>query len=915
MKRILRCFMALAVIFAAACFIPALSDLSGGIKASALESGNFVFYENSDGTLYLQNYIGTDSPTTLTIPSTADGKKVTSVASDALSKVSSSLKILKIPGSITHLGSYAFRNMTVLEKVVFISSGLTDIGSNAFSSCPKLASIVLPESVKTINGYAFYNCPSLKSFKIPSKVTRIPECTFRKCTALASIAFPSTLKSFGYAAFDGTPWLNAKRKEYSSKLVIVNNILVDARESTAANITLPKGLEGIGDCAYNSNTKLKSVVIPDSCKTIGLAAFTFCENLANITLPSTITHIGGNAFDETLWVKNLSKKNPLVIVNGYLVNGDECKGAVTIPSTVKRIADWTFSQNHNITSVSIPSSVIDMGERAFGECDALKTVKIANGITAIKDKTFDHCSNLETVNIPSTVKSIGIEAFNYCEALKSISLPDSVTLIDSAAFYNCTSMSSVRLPNSAVKINVCSFGYCESLKSLTIPGKAILSEEAPFVDLTALTTLTIQEGVKSIPNYAFETCYNLVSLKLPSTLKSIGFAAFAGCNNLKYLDIPNSVTTIGDNAFNGCRKLINVKIHAGTKTIGKYVFDPNSSVFPTIICARKSAAETYAKNYKHPISYFEISTRRFFGSNRYSTAAAVAQNTYPSGCKNIVIASGSQYADALAAGTLANALDAPILLSTPTGLDNTTIARIKALKPKKAYILGGIGAVPENVATQLGKLSVSTVRISGADRYATAVSIAKNVKTVSGKTPQTVFAVCGTSYPDALSASAAAAVNGAPIIYVKPNGTLDTVTKNYLSSLGSSLQNIYVVGGEALVPKTAINALKKYCSTVVRISGANRYATNAAVNEMFADKFDSNRVCVVTGKDFPDALTASVYAAKTKNALILADQYILADTKQFLINKCPMLITAIGGTGAVPVNLLNKMVNIVKSTW
>ena len=133
MKRILRCFMALAVIFAAACLIPTLSDLSGGIKASALESGKFVFYENSDGTLYLQSYNGGDSPTALTIPSTADGKKVTIIASNALSKVASSLKTLKIPGTIKQLGTNAFKNMTVLEKVEFTSSGLTFVGDDAFS--------------------------------------------------------------------------------------------------------------------------------------------------------------------------------------------------------------------------------------------------------------------------------------------------------------------------------------------------------------------------------------------------------------------------------------------------------------------------------------------------------------------------------------------------------------------------------------------------------------------------------------------------------------------------------------------------------------------------------------------------------------------------------------------------------------
>ena len=62
-------------------------------------------------------------------------------------------------------------------------------------------------------------------------------------------------------------------------------------------------------------------------------------------------------------------------------------------------------------------------------------------------------------------------------------------------------------------------------------------------------------------------------------------------------------------------------------------------------------------------------------------------------------------------------------------------------------------------------------------------------------------------------------------------------------------------------------------------------------------------------------LKAGVYAAKTQSALILADQSLVMETKKYLMNKCPMLITAIGGAGAVPNDILDKMVAVVKSGW
>ena len=337
MKRILRCFIAVAVIFAAACIVPALSGLTGEIKAAAISSDNFTFYENPDGTLALSGYEGKDSPTTLTLPSSVNGRAVTVIKSFAFDRAKSSLKTVKIPGSIKRIESYAFSNLKALETVAFTSSGLESIGNEAFYNCTSLKSIGLPGSLTTIEECAFENCSSLKSLTIPNKVTKLGSYTFKNCTSLASISFPSGLKEFGIRSFDDTPWLVAQRKVYSSKLVIVNNILIDAAASTVTSITLPKSLEGIADCAYNSNTKVKSVVIPEGCKSIGLAAFTFCENLESVTIPSTVTYIGGNAFDETKWLAIQQKKNPFVIVNNILINGDACKGAITIPSNVKMI--------------------------------------------------------------------------------------------------------------------------------------------------------------------------------------------------------------------------------------------------------------------------------------------------------------------------------------------------------------------------------------------------------------------------------------------------------------------------------------------------------------------------------------------------------------------------------------------------
>ena len=64
-------------------------------------------------------------------------------------------------------------------------------------------------------------------------------------------------------------------------------------------------------------------------------------NLASVTIPSSVTSIGSYAFQHTRWLVNQRMKNPLVVVNGILIDGSTCEGEVTIPNSVKSIAgDW-----------------------------------------------------------------------------------------------------------------------------------------------------------------------------------------------------------------------------------------------------------------------------------------------------------------------------------------------------------------------------------------------------------------------------------------------------------------------------------------------------------------------------------------------------------------------------------------------
>jgi hypothetical protein len=72
------------------------------------------------------------------------------------------LASIKIPNSVTVIGSRAFKNCSVLASVT-LGTGIDVIGKNAFENCPALTVVTIPATVEIIGGIgmAFTNCPKL----------------------------------------------------------------------------------------------------------------------------------------------------------------------------------------------------------------------------------------------------------------------------------------------------------------------------------------------------------------------------------------------------------------------------------------------------------------------------------------------------------------------------------------------------------------------------------------------------------------------------------------------------------------------------------------------------------------------------------------------------------------------------------
>ena len=213
-----------------------------------------------------------------------------------------------------------------------------------------------------------------------------------------------------------------------------------------------------------------------------------------------------------------------------------------------------------------------------------------------------------------------------------------------------------------------------------------------------------------------------------------------------------------------------------------------------------------------------------------------------------------------------------------------------------AALLVGLGTVaataaPANAATGFA----FDHRVSGNDRYATAVAASKLLSPTDGGTEDVVI-VNGTATVDGLTASYLAGLYSAPILYTETN-SVPAVTAAEIARLG--VKNVWIVGGEAQVSAGLETAWKGSGKEVVRYAGANRYATAAAVAQ--ADEtFPPEKVFIASGTSTADALAAGPIAwARNYPILLTQAGSVPAETTAALDALETPTRIVLGGTSVV----------------
>ncbi|MEE8600521.1 ThuA domain-containing protein [Euzebya tangerina] len=297
--------------------------------------------------------------------------------------------------------------------------------------------------------------------------------------------------------------------------------------------------------------------------------------------------------------------------------------------------------------------------------------------------------------------------------------------------------------------------------------------------------------------------------------------------------------------------------------------------------------------------------QRIAGPDRVATALAISEAGWDSS-EYVVLASGGSFADALAAAPLAGGLDAPLLLTVGESLDPRVVAELERLDATDVVVMGGPAAISEAVSDGLGRLGLSVERVAGRDRIETAEAVASTLGDARGGI---AVVAAADRFPDALAVGPVAAAEGHPIFLAGPDGLTSTTLATMRDG---AVDDVLIVGGSSAVPDAVEGQLSAAgITTVTRIAGLSRYETGVAVLDFAVERgLPADELLVATGANFPDALAAGAFGARTGRLIMLVDgDQPVSDQPAagFLAGADVSDFVLLGGLGVLPESLAEEL--------
>lgn len=277
-----------------------------------------------------------------------------------------------------------------------VPEGTTSISGNAFHVCRNLKQITLPETMEWLQTDAFHACRNMHTVNLPAGLARIDEGAFSYCWELENLLL----------APENTACTLADNllihKETGTLLAAVGN-----GESL---ITLPETIRAVGARAFTNHADMTHVALNEGLEAIGAEAFNF-TSLEEIRLPCSLATIGMGAFSgcEELTAVTFADGSSML---------SSIEAAAFSYSTLETIL---FPENCALKTI---------GNDAFYSCNSLEQITLPNGLEELGDWVFSECARLKKIHLPDSIHKLGMCCFDSCPALYWLTLPQGLTELD-----------------------------------------------------------------------------------------------------------------------------------------------------------------------------------------------------------------------------------------------------------------------------------------------------------------------------------------------------------------------------------------------------------------------------------------------------------------------------------------------------
>ena len=523
------------------------------------------------------------------------------------------------------------------------------------------------------------------------------------------------------------------------------------------------------------------------------------------------------------------------------------------------------------------------GTDTVSSANGMVSVKLPQKLKRIEENAF-RLNNFRNVEFPSTLEYIGGSAFNG-NRLEKVILPDSVKEVEGGAF-SLNQITELRLSPNMTKVANGTFARNIKLKKLVIPEGIKVIEGSAFQG-APLKELNIAKTVEEIKERAF-TGHQLEELTIPGNVKKIGRQAFAHnikWKRLKKLTLEEGIEEIGDTAFRysllletnlpkSLKKLSDTAFRDAETTDKKHVvvklytenkkhleFNNEKSLNNQKVIFNEGSVEEIKDTDTLKEIFEKIPSTRIAGRNRQLTAVEVSKTLFEK-ADTVILTSSDKMVDSLASSPYGVGIKAPTLLVDKDSISKEVLSEIKRLNPSKIIIAGGKLSISEKVENQIKQLGIKQQRISGHDRFETAVKLGEQVRANSDNKKEIIL-VNGFNNIDALTAGSLAAKLNIPVLLTE-NGQLNKTTEKAIKDWG--IEKVTIIGGKTQVSEAIKVKLQESKITVERLAGRTRVDTALEVAK--AVNSDPDKVIFANKTAYPDALIAP-YLSKAEQAPIM----------------------------------------------